>query len=77
MRTTLDIDSDILLAAKELATKQKSTTGKVISELARRALTRKTQSARRPLKNAIPLIRSRGDVITLDHVKKLMEQGGV
>lgn len=40
MRTTLDIDDDVLAAAKERAASQKMTTGKVISDLAREALTR-------------------------------------
>src|SRR6266516_2973135 len=35
MRTTLEIDDDILGAAKELARREKKTAGKVISELAR------------------------------------------
>jgi len=39
MRTTLDIDDDVLAAAKELAKAQNSTAGEVISELVRRALT--------------------------------------
>jgi hypothetical protein len=39
MRTTLDIDDDVLAAAKELAKAGKSTTGEVISSLVRRALT--------------------------------------
>ncbi len=39
MRTTLDIDDDILQAAKELARVEKKTTGQVLSELARRGLT--------------------------------------
>lgn len=39
MRTTLDIDDDVLAAAKELARKQGNTAGEVISALARRALT--------------------------------------
>jgi hypothetical protein len=38
MRTTLDIDDDVLRAARELARRQKKTAGRVISELARRAL---------------------------------------
>jgi hypothetical protein len=38
MRTTLDIDDDVLSAAKELAAAQKVTAGKVLSDLARRAL---------------------------------------
>ncbi|HLY06667.1 MAG TPA: CopG family transcriptional regulator [Rhizomicrobium sp.] len=39
MRTTLDIDDDVLAAAKELARTRKSTAGEVISGLAREALT--------------------------------------
>jgi hypothetical protein len=38
MRTTLDIDEDVLRAAKELARREKKTAGKMISELVRRAL---------------------------------------
>lgn len=39
MRTTLDIDDDILAAAKDLARAEGRTMGQVISELVRRALT--------------------------------------
>ena len=39
MRTTLDIDEEVLRAAKEIARRRRSTAGAVISELARRALT--------------------------------------
>jgi hypothetical protein len=39
MRTTLDIDDDVLSAAKELAKAEGKTMGQVMSELARRALT--------------------------------------
>jgi hypothetical protein len=38
MRTTLDIDDDVLQAAKELGLRQKKTAGKMLSELARRGL---------------------------------------
>ena len=77
MRTTMDIDDDVLQAAKELATKQKSTAGRVISALARRALAGVTPPRRPLTKNAVPVLPSRGDVITLDHVRKLMDQEGV
>lgn len=39
MRTTLDIDEDILAAAKDLARAEGRTMGQIISELARRGLT--------------------------------------
>ena len=38
MRTTLDIDDDVLQAAKERARRENKTAGEVISELARLAL---------------------------------------
>ncbi len=38
MRTTLDIDDDILQAAKELAKAEKKTAGEVLSALARKGL---------------------------------------
>ncbi len=38
MRTTLDIADDVLLAAKELAQREKKSMGQVMSELARKAL---------------------------------------
>ena len=39
MRATLDIEDDVLQAAKELAVRERSTTGRVISALARRRRT--------------------------------------
>lgn len=39
MRTTLDIDNDVLAAAKELARQQNVSAGQVVSQLLRRVLT--------------------------------------
>ncbi len=39
MRTTLDIDDDVVVAARELAAGERRSLGAVISELARRGLT--------------------------------------
>lgn len=39
MRTTLDLDDDVLAAARELAADGRRSLGSVISELARRGLT--------------------------------------
>jgi hypothetical protein len=39
MRTTIDIDDDVLAAARDLARAEGRTMGQVISDLARRALT--------------------------------------
>jgi hypothetical protein len=40
MRTTLNIDDDVLAAAKELASMQRTSVGRALSVLARSAMTR-------------------------------------
>ncbi len=56
MRTTLDIDDDILQTIKELATSQGTTAGRVISDLARKALL-PPRSVK--VRNGVPLLPSR------------------
>lgn len=56
MRTTLDVDDDVLQAAKELAELRGSTAGKMLSELARKGLEpARTQRVR----NGVPLLARR------------------
>jgi hypothetical protein len=43
MRTTLEIDNDVLIAAKELARLKNQGVGRAISDLARRGLVPQTQ----------------------------------
>lgn len=54
MRTTLDLDEDVLQSAKEIAVYRGSTAGQVISELVRKALRSATPAA--PLRNGVPLL---------------------
>ncbi|MGO8853514.1 MAG: antitoxin, partial [Mycobacterium sp.] len=53
MRTTLDIDDDVVAAARELAAGERRSLGSVISELARRGLT----PARVEAADGLPVIR--------------------
>jgi hypothetical protein len=53
MRTTLDLDEDVLQAAKELAEARGTTAGKILSELARKAL-ESPRAAR--VRNGVPLL---------------------
>ena len=74
MRTTLDIDDDVLAAAKERAAAQKTTAGKVISDIVRRALTGRVDVDRLPLRNGFPVLPSTGKVITVELIEKLLEE---
>ena len=54
MRTTVDIDDDVLQAAKELAEARRSTAGKILSELARKGLEPSRTAGR--VRNGVPLM---------------------
>jgi hypothetical protein len=73
MRTTLDIDDDVLQAAKELAAAQKTTAGQVLSELARRALTQPAEQEQPKYRNGFRLLPSTGKVITSEMVERWLE----
>lgn len=73
MRTTLDIDNDVLLAAKEMAKQRGISMGKVLSDLARQALTRQATTATR---SGVPLFPRQPDagVVTLELVNQLRDE---
>jgi hypothetical protein len=56
MRTTLDLDPDILQAAKELAAARGTTAGQVLSELARKGLDAPRAGR---VRNGVPLLARR------------------
>ena len=77
MRTTLDIDDDVLEAAKALARQTDRTAGAVMSELARRALTtaspaRRSKKEEKGVGGFVPF-RSRGAIVTNDQIDRLRE----
>jgi hypothetical protein len=81
MRTTLDIDDEVLRAAKEIARRRRSTAGAVISELARQAL---TGAAAEPKGVAEPEgfygfrpLPAGGRVVSAETVEHLREEEGV
>jgi hypothetical protein len=77
MRTTLDIEDDVLQAAKELAGKEGTTAGKVISSLARRGLHAQATPSAFEIRNGVPVFPSRGEVITLEKVRRIMDEEGI
>ena len=76
MRTTLDIEDDVLQAAKELAKKEGKTTGQVLSGLARKGFF-SASSDKPTIRNGVPLLPPRGEIITLEHIQKLMDEEGI
>jgi len=73
MRTTVDLEEDVLLAAKEIAKQRGSTLGQVLSDLARQALTRRAPIS---IKHGLPLfpVRPNACVVTLDLVNRLRDE---
>jgi hypothetical protein len=73
MRTTLDIEEDILFAAKEIARKKGITTGKALSDMARQAFIRQVRGGSR---NGLPLfpIQPNAGIITMEFVNQLRDK---
>ena len=77
MRTTLDLDDDILQAAKELAHSRGSTAGRIISDLVRQALNQGGPAG--PVRNGVPLLppRPAGEPrVTMKRVNDLRDERG-
>lgn len=74
MRTTLDVDDDVLQAVRELAENRRKTIGQVLSDLARQAL---EPGGRRAVRNGVPLLPRRprgGRKPTMDLVNRLRDE---
>ena len=81
MRTTIDIDDDVLDAAKELSRRQNLSAGKVVSQLLRQALSGQApgsagQAAAVSVGGFRPFA-ARGAVVSDDQVNTLRDAEGV
>ena len=81
MRTTLNIDDDVLVAAKELARRERKTAGEFVSELMREALRARANpsAAGRSKRNLYGFepIPAGGAVVTNELVDQLREELGI
>ena len=77
MRTTLDIENDILFAAKDLAKRERKTIGQMISDLARRGLTSEATPGTREPKAVFGFrpFPKEGRVVSNELINKLREDG--
>jgi hypothetical protein len=74
VRTTLEIDDDILGAAKELARREKKTAGKVISELARSGIQTHRGKPIQKIRNGFEILPAGDRVVTPELVQKILEE---
>ena len=74
VRTTLDLDDDVLQAVKELAEFKGSTAGKVLSDLARKALAPSTTAR---VRNGVPVlpVQPGAPRLTMKRVNELRDGG--
>jgi hypothetical protein len=73
MRTTLDIEDDVLHAAKEIARHRRSTVGKVVSDLVRESLTKEGPTS---AEGSWPVFGAKpdGGIVTLELVNRLRDE---
>ena len=74
MRTTLDIDDELLLTVKEIAQQRKTTAGSVVSSLLSESL--QPKRFKLEYRNGVPLLprRPNGPVVTTELVNRLREE---
>lgn len=79
MRTTLDIEEDVLIAAKERAAREKISLGRALTALARAGLSSPAAPAGKPAKRRgrLALLPRRKEIVTLAHVRKVADEEGV
>lgn len=82
MRTTLDIDSDVLEAAKELARKEKSSAGAVISYYARRGLAGDSSSVSEAAAQygdrlGVPILPATGTIVSEASIRRIRDDAGI
>ena len=79
MRTTLSIDDDVFTLARAHAQRERISIGEALSRLARHGI-QASQLAPPPSvrpKSRFALLPARKEIITSDHVRRLMEQEGI
>lgn len=78
MRTTVNLDDDVLRAARELAALSDRTLGEVISDLVRQGLARSREEGETeaPVRNGVPVLKTvtGAGVVTSEDVDRLLDE---
>lgn len=82
MRTTLNLAEDALIAARNIAQRDRVSLGEAVSDLIRRAAAGGPQAPhvgaqRAPLRGRFALLPARDELITPQHVRDLMDREAI
>lgn len=79
MRTTINLQEDALLVARQVAARERISLGEAISRLVRQGATAQQPAAlqQQPLRGRFALLPQRDEVITPEHIRDLMEREGL
>lgn len=79
MRTTINLNEDAFLAARHLAQRERLSLGDAVSELVRRGASAggRSPTLDQPLRGRYAILPVRGELITTQHVRDLMEREGI
>lgn len=79
MRTTLSLDDDVFAVARQRAQRERISLGEAVSRYVRDALRANAQvpAVAVPLRSKYSVLPARDEIITTDHVRRLMEQEGI
>ncbi len=81
MRTTINLAEDALIAARNIAQRERLSLGDAVSELIRRGMATGSQSfkpqATSALRGRFALMAARDEVVTPQRVRELMEREGI
>lgn len=83
MRTTLDLEPDVLLQARQIAQMQRTSIGKTVSRLLRERFQAPQQTNAAAdangfvYRNGFAVLPSRGEMVTAEHVQRLMDEEGI
>ena len=79
MRTTINLDDDVLLIAKQVAGREGIPLGEAVSRLVRRGVQQQSvaDAGAEPLRGRFALLPQRAEAITPAHIRDLMEREGI
>jgi len=78
MRTTLTLSDDVFLIARQLATRDRVSLGEAVSRLARVGARARAQAPLEAIcKSKYAVLPARAEVITSEHVRRLMDEEGI